>query len=84
VAPPDERNPSTSSEAVITVDDCVVESSKEISYVAFSDDGEQFAKVEFDDGVETFDLTEVDETDEADTVEVKSGQTVETFTIDSG
>lgn len=66
------------SEADIALSDCTVESSKDISYIAFLSDGEELDKDESIEG-ETFDLTSYDDIDEVDQVRVKSGTTVETF-----
>lgn len=74
-----------SSAAVITADGCVVESSKEISYVAFLDGGgAELDKLEDDelDGGETFDFEGYAFPDGTEMVEIKSGTTVETFTLE--
>jgi len=72
----------SSSEAEISVVDCVVESTKDISYVAFLDSGEELDK--FNVNAPTYDLISYGDIDSVDSVRVKSGQTVESFGVDCG
>ena len=72
----------SNSEAEISVVDCVVESSKDISYVAFLDSGDELDK--FNVNAPTYDLTGYGDVDSVDSVRVKSGQTVESFGVDCG
>lgn len=69
----------SSSFAEISLVDCMVESSKDISYVAFLDSGEELDK--FNVNAPTYDLTSYDSIDDVDSVRVKSGQTVESFGV---
>lgn len=72
----------SNSEAEISVVDCVVESSKDISYVAFLDSGDELDK--FNVNAPTYDLTGYGDIDSVDSVRVKSGETVESFGVDCG
>lgn len=65
------------SAAEIRLEDCLLESSKDIAYIAYIDDGDEVKKENINQP--TFDLSTVDGIDEIDTIRVKSGQTVETF-----
>ncbi|GAB2726835.1 hypothetical protein [Nocardioides pakistanensis] len=71
---------SEKSTATITLAGCLLESSKDISYVAFLDDGSMVTKDESVDA-ETFDLSTVQGIEEFDAVQVKAGTTVESFGI---
>jgi hypothetical protein len=69
-----------SSSADITLSDCLVESSKEISYVQYlAEDGSTTKDEDVDS--ETLDLTTVEGIGDVEEVEVKAGTTVETFGI---
>ena len=68
-------------EAEITLADCVVESSKDISYVAYEQDGSEVDRNESIDA-ESFDLSEVDGIEDITSVTVKAGQTVTTLAVD--
>jgi hypothetical protein len=69
------------SSATIAVEDCVLESSKEISYVEYLTDGTAVTKDESVDA-ESLDLTTVEGIEDFDAVEVKAGTTAETFAIE--
>jgi hypothetical protein len=64
----------------LAVEDCVVESSKEISYLEYTTADGDVTKDE-DVDTETFDLTTVDGIEDVETVEVKAGTTVQSFDV---
>ncbi|HSJ21569.1 MAG TPA: LPXTG cell wall anchor domain-containing protein [Nocardioidaceae bacterium] len=69
------------SAATITLDGCYLSSTKDISYIDFHGEGAAAGKDE-NIGRTGFDLTAVAGIDSITSVEVKSGTTVKTFTID--
>jgi hypothetical protein len=75
------RSPNVRSTALITLSGCVLESSKDISYVEYLTDGTAVTKDETV-GSETFDLSTVEGIEEFDSVEVKAGTTVESFPVE--
>lgn len=80
---PEEGRANPRSTATITLAGCTLESSKDISYVAYLADGSMVTKDESMNS-ETFDLTTVEDVAEYDAVQVKSGTTVESFAIACG
>lgn len=69
-----------SSAATITLSGCIIDSSKEISNIEYFADGAPVTKDETFN-TSSFDLTTVEGIQNIDTVAVKAGTTVETFTI---
>lgn len=74
----DARGPNANSTATITLTDCLVESTKDISYIEYFADGASLTKDE-DIDAQTFDLSTVEGIDALDAIAVKAGTTVESF-----
>jgi hypothetical protein len=67
------------SSADIGVEDCVVESSKDISYIQFLTSDSSWKDESLNN--ETFDLTTVEGIEDVESIKVKAGTTVETFAV---
>lgn len=73
----------TNSQATITLSDCTLNSSKDISYIAFVKDSSQVDKIEGVDS-RSFDLAGHDGIEDVDQVRVKAGTTVAAFSVSCG